>query len=611
MGLYGTSRAERLLQRLLVPLFALSGSVVVAGFFFPELVGSVVTGAGWLVVSLLFFGSGLSYLAVLPTPEAREPDRFDPSALLRVRRVGFGEPVRSFLSRQDPVVFGVPIAVFGLFFLSQLLAPETTVAAVETLRWVVLSDLGPLFVVTTLVSVCFCLWLLVGPWGEIRLGGPDAEPTYTYPVYFTMFFTAGIAAGIVVWGPAEALFHYDQPPPMTGVEPRSEGAIATALVYALFHWGFSAWSAYVVVGVPIAYYVYERGAPLRVSSILTPFLGVENLDSGWCRLVDLLAVLATIGGIATSVALVSGQFLSGIDHQWAVDVDTFGSLLFVSGLIAIVVVSAQSGVHRGIRRIADVTIVLFALFALVLVAVGPRSFVAERGVEAVGGYAVGFVPMSLALGEAWTAEWTVWNWAWWFSWAPFAGLFLAALSRGRRIRTVVFTGFVATAAATMAWFLLMGATALEVQHSGRADVLGAIEAAGGSEAVAGFPVFEALALGDLLTFLFLALVLVFMVSSADTSTLVVSVLATRRERAPTTGAIVFWGAFQGAVALSVVLTGSAEVLQAAAVLTGGPFALVAMFALVGVIGSFRRDERGHRSLIGKLRSAVRDRGSEE
>ncbi len=611
MGLHGASRAERYLQKLLVPAFVLSGAVVVSGFFFPEAVGTVVTGRDWLVVSLVFFGSGLSYLAVLPSLADDLDDGSSPGYLLRVRRFGLRETTVGFLARHDPVIVGVPLAVFGTFFLAQVVVPDGTLATVGELRWFVLSELGPLFVGVTVLSVLACLYLLVGPWGDVRLGGPGAEPTYTYPVYFTMVFTAGIAAGIVFWGPAEALFHYGEPPPSFAVEPRSEAAIAPALAYALFHWGFAAWSAYVVVGVPIAYFVYERGAPLRVSTILTPFLGVEDLDSNWCRLVDLLAVFATIGGIATSVALVAEQFLVGIDHQWGVSVDAFGPLLFVAGLTAIFVVSAQSGVHRGIRRIAALNVVLFALFAAILVAVGPRSFVVERGAEAVGTYAVGVVPMSLAVGDAWVAEWTIWNWAWWFSWAPFAGLFLAALSRGRRIRTVVLTGFVATSAATMAWFVLMGATALQVEHTGRADVLGAVEAAGGSEAVAGFPVLEALALGDLLVFLFLALIVVFMTTSADTSTLVVSVLATRRELAPTTGSIVFWGVVQGAVALSVVLTGSVEALQAAAVLTGGPFALVAVIGLVGLFGSFYRHERGRPSLVGKLRSAVADRDAEE
>jgi choline-glycine betaine transporter len=272
-------------------------------------------------------------------------------------------------------------------------------------------------------------------------------------------------------------------------------------------------------------------------------------------------------------------------------------VVFVGGLTLIFVVSAATGVHRGIRRIAGLNVALFALFALLLVALGPRPFVLERGSRAVGSYLVEFLPMSLYSGGAWVADWTVWNWSWWFSWAPFAGLFLAAISRGRRVRTVVFTSVVATSLATSVWFLLFGGTALHVQHTGRADVLSAVAARGGSEAVAGFPLFEALALSQLLMFLFLALIVVFMVTSADVSTLVVSVLAIRRGVAPSTGSIVFWGGFQGLVAVAVLVGGGAETLQALAVLTGGPFAVLSLVALVGLSLTFARHERGRTSVV--------------
>ncbi len=597
MGVEGTTAIERFLQRALVPLGMASGAVVLSGFFFPSAVGSVVGGETWLVVALLFFGSGLGYLSVLP---AGDDDGDSPSGaeyLLRIRRLTWRGALGQFLDRQDAVTFGVPVAVFGLFFGLQLVAPATTVGAVNAVRDVLLYDVGWLFLGAMFLAVCYCLFLLLGPWGAVKLGGPDAEPGYTYPTYFSLVFTAGIAAGIVFWGPAEALYHYQTPPPYFGAEARTGGAFLGALTYALFHWGVSAWSAYTVIAVPIAYFVYQRGAPLRVSTILTPFLGVDGLDSAWGKLVDTLAVFATIGGIATSVALVSQQFLTGIGYQWGVTAGGVGPVVFVGGLTLIYILSATTGIHRGIRRIAGLNVVLFGLFAVILAAVGPLSFVVDRGAAALGSYALHFVPMSLYVGPAWVADWTVWNWSWWFSWAPFAGLFLAALSRGRRVRTVVFTGVVATSAATMVWFLLLGGTSLSLQHAGGADILGAIAEHGGSEAVSGFPLFAALPLSDLLVFLFLALIVVFITTSADTSTLVVSILATERGRAPTSASIAFWGVFQGAVAVAVLLVGGGATLQALAVLTGGPFAVLSLVALGGLTLTFRRHEGGHASLL--------------
>ena len=578
--------------------FVGSGAVVLVGFFFPALVGGVLGGQTWLVLALLFFGSGLGYLAVLPhdhdgTTESKG------STLLAVRRGSVRSVVGDVVAAHDPAILGLPIVVFAGYFALQLVFPASTTAAIDGLTDGILQGMGPVLLGVALLAVLYCGALLFGPWGDIKLGGEDATPAYTYPTYFSLVFTAGIAAGIVFWGPAEALFHYQQPPPYFDAAAGSSAAVDAALVYSLFHWGVSAWAAYAAIGIPIAYFVFQRGAPLRVSSILTPFLGVDNLASPWSRLVDTLAVFATIGGIATSLGLISQQFLAGVRFQWGVPPSDLGPVLLVGGLAAVFVLSAVSGLHRGIRRISGLTLVLFGLFALLLFAVGPQAYVVARGTDAAGAYLGNFLPMSLFLSGSWVTAWTVWNWAWWFSWAPFAGTFIAALSRGRRIRTVVFTSVVATSAATGVWFLIFGGTALSLQRGGGADALGAIADRGGSEAVAGFPLLSSLPLGELLAFLFLSLIVVFMVTSADTSTLVTAILASRRGIAPSRGSIVLWGSFQAAVALSVLLVGGGETLQALAVLTGAPFAVLAVLALIGLSLALYREERdrGHTSIV--------------
>ncbi|MDS0222372.1 BCCT family transporter [Haloarcula sp. S1AR25-5A] len=599
MATSDASGIAELVGRLLVPLCAASGALVLAGFFFPTLVGEAVTGPAWLTIALVFFSSGLCYIALLPFSED-QTERTAADVLLRVRQTDARQAVREFLTQHEPAILAFPVLVFVAFFGLQMTFPTRTTSAVNAAAATVLRTGGPLFLAAVFLSVCYCLVLLLGPWGDIKLGGPDTEPSYTYPTYFTLVFTAGIAAGLVFWGPTEALFHYDQPPPYVGATAQSPGAVTGALLYTLFHWGISAWSAYAVLGVPIAYFAFTRDAPLRVSTVLAPVLGVDGLDSRWATLVDTLAVFATIGGIATSVALVSEQFLAGINYQWDVAAGDLGPVLFVGGLTLIFVVSSVTGIHRGIRRIAGLNVVLFGLFALLIVAVGPRSFILRQGTQAVGTYLLEFVPLSLHTGGQWVAEWTVWNWSWWFSWAPFAGLFVAALSRGRRVRTVVFTTVVATSTATMVWFLLLGGTSLFVQQSGQADILAVIAQRGGSEAVAGFPLFASLPLGQLLMFLFLALIVVFITTSADTSTLVVSVLATRRGLAPSMPHIAFWGVFQGSVGVSVLLLGGAETLQALAVLTGGPFAVISLVAAGGLTVTWYRDEEGHTSVVRRV-----------
>ncbi|MFB6252064.1 MAG: BCCT family transporter [Halobellus sp.] len=598
MSTADVSGAQQFLASTLLATFVGSGAIVLVGFFFPSAVGQALGGQALLGMSLLFFGSGLGYLAVLPYERIRTDDA-GVSSLVRIRRTSVRTVLSNLVSVHDPVTLGLPVAVFALYFLFHIVFPSSTTAAVDTLTTAVLQGMGPFLLGAMLVAVAFCTFVFFSSWGGVKLGGEDTEPTYTYPTYFSLVFTAGIAAGIVFWGPAEALFHYQTPPPFFDAAPRSAAAIDAALVYALFHWGISAWSAYAVIGIPIAYFVFERGAPLRVSSILTPFLGADGLDSPWSRLVDTLAVFATIGGIATSIGLVAQQFLAGVAFQWGVAPGELGPVLFVGGLAAVYILSAVSGLHRGIRRIAAATVVLFGLFTLLIILVGPRGFVFTEGVDGISAYVVNFVPMSLYTGGAWVTEWTVWNWAWWFSWAPFAGTFIAALSRGRRLRTVVLTSVGATSLATGVWFLVVGGTSLSLQHSGRADILSAITARGGSEAVAGFPLLSALPLGDLLLFLFLALIVVFIVTSADTATLISAILASRRGVAPSRGTIALWGAFQAVVALAVLLVGGGETLQALAVLTGAPFAILSMLAIVGLAIGVSREGRGseHTSLI--------------
>ena len=609
---------EELVRKILVPLCAVSGLIVISGFFFPSFVGSVITGRGWLVVALLFFGSGLCYLALIrgeePEPTSRDRYRTRMPYRRRIRQFFHPDTVRTFLGRQDPITFGVPVVVLVLFFAAFAALPAGIRGVVDAIRSFFLQDLGMIFLGAVFLFVLFCLFLVVGPWGNVTLGGPDAEPTYTYPTYFTMFFTAGIAAGIVFWGPAEGLTHYgtiggattyDTIPPFLDAPGGSSAPLVNSLKYTMFHWGFSAWTPYVVIGLPIAYFMYERDAPLRVSTLLTPFLGVDNLDSAGARLVDVLAVFATIGGLATSVALVSTQFLTAIQFQWSVDYGSIEPIVFVAGLTIIYVIAAATGVRRGIRRIAVVTIVLFVLFMGIMLGIGPREAVVTSGAVAFGQYLGDFVPMSLYMGGEWVSDWTVWNWSWWFSWAPFAGLFLAAISKGRRIRTVVLTGVLATTLATLAWFVVVGGTALHLQYGGAADILAQMSAFEGSEsAVAGFPMFEALPLSRLLNFLFLALIVVFIVTSVSVSTLVIAALATRKELAPTNGDLVFWGVFQGAVAIAVLLVGGGNTLQAAAVLTGGPFAIISLVAVAGFGKALLDHRQGKRTLGDVARDAV-------
>ena len=489
-----------------------------------------------------------------------------------------------FREEMEPWVFGIIVAVLAVFGVLKLALPGPTRSAVQTVHTFLLDTFGGLFLVMMLVFVVFLLLLIVGPWGSIRLGGPDASPGYTYPAYFAMFFSAGLAAGIVWSAPSGAISHFGSPPPFVSGQAESAAVVPGAVQATLLNSGIHAWSSYIVVGVPIAYYAYNKGASLRFSTILMPFIGRERLDSPVAKFVDILAVFATIGGLATSVGLVGRQFLSGVEYNWGVQMGAIDTVIVVAGIAIIFTVSVISGVNRGIRRIATVNLGLVTVLGVLLLLLGPLVFVARTGAASVSGYVVDFLPMTfgpLMLGEGssqWYNFWTLFYWIWWWSWAPFVGLFLAAISKGRTIRTVALTGVGATLL-TFVWYIILGATTLQRQVSGIVDVLGVVSEYG--SAVTPIPVVASLPFGDLLVLLFMALIITAIVTSADTSTLTVAILATKRGVPPSTATRAFWGGLQGAVAVGVMLAGGPGALQSAAIVTGGP---IGILMLVGVVG---------------------------
>jgi choline/carnitine/betaine transport len=578
---------------LLVSGALVTGALVAAAFLLPATVGALISGRALLGLGLTFAGAVLALLAALPDRTAGVPIGADETAEDTWVGVSAGEWLtargREIREEVDRPVFVPGVALAAVVVVGFLAVPERTIAAVSALESVVFGTARDLLLVAVLTFVLAAVVLAVGPWGRIRLGGEDATPDFSLPAYLAMLFSAGIAAGIVFWGPVEALLHYDTVPPYLDAAAQSDAAVAGALQYTLFHWGVSAWSVYLAVGLPVAYAAYNRGAPLRVSSVLVPLLGEDAVEHPLGRLVDVLAVVATLGGLSTTLGFLGAQFLAGIEYRWPVDL-AGGEPLLVAGLTVIFAVSAVTGVRRGMRRLSGLNSVAFLALLGALALLGPLGFVATTGAGAVAGYVTEFVPMSLygatGGGGDWLSAWTVFYWAWWLSWAPFVGLFLARISRGRQIRTVVLASVGATSLATLTWFVVVGGTALSLQHTGTADVLGVIGDAG--IPAAGFPVFDAVPLGDLLLVVFLLLVITFFITSADAATRSLALLTSRRAD-PSASLRAVLAALVGVIAAVLILMGGSGTVQSAAVVVGGPFAVVALVALAGLAVAIYRD----------------------
>ncbi len=510
-----------------------------------------------------------------------------------------GGPVDRFLEEIDPTVFLfgalLTVGVIAAFFVS----PGTVESGISSLNDQLLGAFNWALLLIVFLIVVFLLFLIVGPWGSIRLG--DESPEYSFLSFFAMLYSAGFAAGVVFWGPTEALFYYDSPSPLFGgVEGGSAEAMTVAVQQTLFHWALPQLAVFTIMGIAIGYFAYNYdNVPLRVSSALTPIIGAENLDGPVAKVVDVLAVFATIGGVATSLGFIGSQFVTGLDYQWGISMGNVGILLVVTMMTLLFTTSMVLGVDRGIRRLSNFNMVLFVVLMVATFVVGPTLFLILLGTQAFGGMVADFVSMSLFTGAGafgagnaeateWMNSWTVFYWAWALSWSPFAGLFIARISRGRTVREVAFTGIVATSAATIPWFTFVGGTSVWAHHNGVADFGAVIAGEQGAE-VSGFILFEAFPMGTVFMLAFMVLVTTFFVTSADSSTLAVSMMTTGGKARPSTINRIFWGVVLGMTAAILMIlggTGSANTLQQAAIITGTPFAFVCFLAMLALIRDF-------------------------
>ncbi len=501
--------------------------------------------------------------------------------------------VDQFFDELDPVVFVfgalLTLGVIVAFFLDR----NAVAGGIATVHDEMLSYLSWALLVIVFLIVLFLLFLIVGPWGKIKLG--DTDPEYSFLSFFAMLYSAGFAAGVVFWGPTEALFYYDSPNPLFGAEGGSGEAISFAVQQTLFHWALPQLAVFTIMGIAIGYFAYNYdGVPLRVSSALTPIIGKENLDGPVAKVVDILAVFATIGGVATSLGFIGSQFVTGLDYQWGISLGDMGILLVVTTMTILFTISMVLGVNKGIRRLSNFNMVLFVVIMLATFILGPSMFLLLLGSQALGGMISDFVSMSLYTGTGseggtgFVEGWTVFYWAWALSWSPFAGLFIARIAKGRTVREVAFTGIVATSAATIPWFTFVGGTAVFFQHEGIADFSSVMAFEAGAE-ISGFILFDAFPLGVVFIIAFLILVTTFFITSADSSTLAVSMMTTGGKEKPSSINRIFWGLILGMTAAILMILGGeggANALQQAVVITGAPFAFVCLFAMLSLIRNF-------------------------
>src|SRR5918997_5791983 len=340
----------------------------------------------------------------------------------------------------DPVVFWGAAGITFAFVLWGVLGPESLGSVMgDVLGWI-LGNFGWVFILIAFGALALCVFLVIHPWGRIRLGPDDSTPEFSTISWIAMMFAAGLGAGLLFYGTAEPISHFAAPPHGLA-EPQTEEAAKIALQYTYFHWGFNGWAFYAVLGGAMAYFSFRKGTPTLVSATFTPLLGDNAHLTPLGRVVDSLSIVATLFGTATALGLNGLQLNSGLQYLFGVPKTNVITVMIIVVVTALFLVSATTGVERGIQFLANLgavaTIVLFFFF---LILGGATVLVVSQGIETIGNYVIQVIPMSLRTGvgnEEWMASWTIFYWAWWISWAPFVGMFVARISRGRTIREFV------------------------------------------------------------------------------------------------------------------------------------------------------------------------------
>ncbi|SDY46965.1 choline/carnitine/betaine transport [Modestobacter sp. DSM 44400] len=491
------------------------------------------------------------------------------------------------------MVFG-PAAVVALAFVAWgFLAPSNLgTASGGALTWIE-SNLGWLFVVLASGFVVYVIWLAASKYGRIPLGHDGEQPEFRTVSWIAMMFSAGMGIGLMFYGVSEPLSHYVSPPPRS-VDGETPEAIQTAMATTLFHWTLHPWAIYAVVGLAIAYGTFRRGRKQLISAAFAPLFGEKRTTGPIGKLIDVLAIFATLFGSAASLGLGALQIGSGVEILgWAGSVGNGVLVAIIAILTAAFVASAVSGVAKGIQWLSNINMVLAAVLALFVFVVGPTVLILNLIPDAIGGYFSDLGDMAARTeasgGDAmatWLSGWTVFYWAWWISWTPFVGLFIARISRGRTIRQFVTGVLLVPSAVSLVWFAIFGGAGIAAQRDG-VDIAGQSTTEGQL-----FGVLEQYPLATVMTVLVMVLVAIFFVSGADAASIVMGSLSQRGTLEPSKGVVIFWGIVMGAVAAIMLLVGGNDALtglQNLTIIAALPFALVMVGLAVALAKDLRSD----------------------
>ena len=473
---------------------------------------------------------------------------------------------------------------------------------------------GWMMIILVNLLLVFTLFMAIGPFGDVRLGQMDESPEYSLFSWTAMLFSAGIGIGLIYWGVAEPMYHYFAPP---NAEPETIRAAQEAMAISFMHWGFHAWAIYAVVALALAYYHFRKGLPLAIRSALYPLIG-DRIYGRWGDLVDVIAVFGTMFGIVTSLGLGATQVNAGLSELFGVPNNVAVQIAIIAAITAMATLSVVAGLDGGIKRLSNINIVLTLLFLAFMVIVGPTLFILDSFVDNYGYYLSNLVQLG-TWNEGWQGgndagnwqeSWTIFYWAWWVSWAPFVGVFVARISRGRTVREFMLGVMLIPCSIMFFWFTAFGGTAISISLAGDPAL---VDATRENYANTMFVLLDYFPFSGFTSLFATVLIVMWFVTSSDSGSFVIDMLTAGGDPNPPKVQRIFWAVAEGGVASVLLLAGGLGALQAAAVIAGFPFAVVLVLIAWGLLRALRWDNlmvHRHRQRFRSDAEAEHNMGSE-
>lgn len=512
----------------------------------------------------------------------------------------------------NPQVTFISSALLIIFIALTLIFPSQAELFFSNSLNFISKNAGWFLVLAANIFVIAGILFAFGKFGDIKIGGSEAQPEFSKFGWFAMLLSAGMGIGLLFWSVAEPIMHLSSPSPLfDGVPSGSPLAAQAAMSTTFFHWGIHPWGIYALVGLGLAFFSYNEGLPLTIRSVFYPLIG-NKIYGFWGNLIDILSVLATLTGLATSLGLGVSQVNAGLNYLFGINISVTIQVMLIIGITLLATISVFLGLDSGVKKLSEINMVLAGVFLLFVLFAGPTIYILSGFTQNIGYYLSNLIEMSLWTetfkDTNWQGGWTVFYWAWWISWSPFVGMFIARISKGRTVKEFILSVMLIPTLLSFFWMSVFGGASIFLETNGIADIAGFVN---NDVSTALFAMLGSLPLTKITSFIGIILVVVFFVTSSDSGSLVVDHLTSGGKLDSPVPQRIFWALMEGVVAATLLIGGGLTALQTASVITGIPFAIILILMIVSLYQGLNQEYEIEEAVKRKLRQVREDHVIEE